>query len=182
VTSASSKTSLGFARLQAQRGVRVVALTSARNRDFVAGLGLYDAVVGYDEAGDLPREPSVLVDVAGDAHVRRAVHERLGEALQRSILVGATHWDRAQPGGGDPLPGPAPAMFFAPNQMRVRTKDWGAAGLAERFGASFRGLVAWSEGWLVRERVDGPGPALEAYRGVVGGEVSPAVGYVVQLT
>jgi hypothetical protein len=160
----------------------VRALTAARNCDFVAGLGLYDAVVGYDDAGALPREPSVLVDVAGDAHVRRAVHERLGEALQRSILVGATHWDRVQPGGGDPLPGPAPAMFFAPDQMRVRTKDWGAAGLAERFGASFRGLVAWSEGWLVRERVDGAGPALEAYRGVVGGKVSPALGYVVQLT
>lgn len=182
VTSASSKTSLGFARLQAQRGVRVVGLTSPRHRDVVAGLGLYDTVAVYDEAGALAREPSVLVDVAGDAAVRRAVHERLGDTLAQSILVGATHWDGARAAAADPLPGPAPSLFFAPDHLRTRSQEWGADGFAERFGASFGRLLAWSDGWLVPERVAGAGAALEAYRAVVAGDVGPTTGYVVQLT
>jgi hypothetical protein len=182
VTSASSKTSLGLARLQAERGVRVAGLTSARNRGFVDGLGLFDHVATYDEVGALAAEPSVLVDVAGDPRVRRAVHEHLGEALTRSILVGATHWERAVAADAEPLPGPAPVFFFAPDALRARTKEWGAAGFGQRFAESFHRLVDWTEGWLAHERVAGAGPALEAYRAVAAGEVRPATGYVVQLT
>jgi NADPH:quinone reductase-like Zn-dependent oxidoreductase len=182
VTSASSKTSLGFARLQAERGVPVAALTSERHRAFVEGLGLYDRVATYDDVGALPVERSVLVDVAGNPAVRRAVHERLGEALARSILVGATHWDRLAAGGADPLPGPAPSFFFAPDQLRVRMKEWGPAGFGQRFAESFHRLVDWSEGWLEHERVHGAEAALDAYRAVAAGRVRPATGYVVQIT
>jgi hypothetical protein len=182
VTSASSKTSLGLARLQAQRGVRVAGLTSARNRAFVEGLGLFDAVATYDDVGALATEPSVLVDVAGDAGVRRAVHEHLGGALTRSILVGATHWERVAAADAQPLPGPTPTFFFAPDALRARTQEWGAAGFGQRFAESFHRLVDWTEGWLAHERVEGAGPALEAYRAVAAGEVRPATGYVVQLT
>jgi NADPH:quinone reductase-like Zn-dependent oxidoreductase len=182
VTSASSKTSLGLARLQAERGVRVAGLTSARNRDFVEGLGLFDTVATYDAADTLARDPSVLVDVAGDAGVRRAGHEHLGDALTQSILGGATHWERAAAGDRAPLPGPAPTFFFAPDALRARTKEWGAAGFGQRFAESFHRLVDWTEGWLAHERVEGAGPALEAYRAVAAGDVRPATGHVIQLT
>jgi NADPH:quinone reductase-like Zn-dependent oxidoreductase len=182
VTSASSKTSLGLARLQAERGVSVSALTSGRHRAFVEGLGLYGQVATYDDVGALAVERSVLVDVAGNPGVRGAVHEHLGDALGRSILVGATHWDRAAAGADDPPPGPAPSFFFAPDQLRVRMREWGPGGFGQRFAESFHRLVDWSEGWLGHERVHGADAALEAYSEVAAGRVDPATGYVVQMT
>ena len=40
-----------------------------------------------------PWRPSVLVDVAGNQDVVRAVHHRLGDVLAASLIVGDTHWD-----------------------------------------------------------------------------------------
>ncbi|MPZ80460.1 MAG: DUF2855 family protein [Actinophytocola sp.] len=48
VTSASSKASLGIARLLAARGVDVTALTSPRNAAFVESVGSYAGTVTYD--------------------------------------------------------------------------------------------------------------------------------------
>ena len=49
VSSASSKTAYGAAWCMAGDDVRLIALTGARNRAFVEGLGAYQAVYGYDE-------------------------------------------------------------------------------------------------------------------------------------
>ena len=80
IASASSKTALAAAYMLAQReGVELVALTSARNTEFVADLGIYDRTVAYEEIGSLEREPATFVDVAGDAAVREAVHTHYGD-------------------------------------------------------------------------------------------------------
>jgi hypothetical protein len=182
VTSASSKTSLGLARLQADRGVPVVGLTSERHRTFVEGIGVYEQVVSYNALETLPVPPAAtLVDVAGSAAVRRVVHERLGGALARSILVGATHRDAAALADTAPLPGPAPAFFFAPDQLRARIREWGPAGFDARFAEAFAVLVGWSEEWLERRPVEGPAAALAAYREVAAGAAPPDAGYVVKL-
>jgi hypothetical protein len=91
LSSASSKTSLGLARLLTGRGVDVVALTSQRHAAFVSGLGVYANTLTYDQVTDLPTTEAVFVDVAGNATVRTAVHEHLRDRLVRSVLVGATH-------------------------------------------------------------------------------------------
>ena len=88
ISSASSKTSIALGHRVAARGAaRAVGLTSARNRDFVLALGCYDEVVTYDEIEAIDADrPSVYVDMAGSAPVRRAVHEHLGyRRSQRSL-------------------------------------------------------------------------------------------------
>src|SRR3712207_5248439 len=114
LSSASSKTAYGVAHVL-RDDVRVIGLTSARNRDFVEGLGLYDGVVPYEEAADAlggGDEALAFFAIAGDAAVREAVHRAAGDRLRHSELVGATHWDQLGGGQGD-LPGPAVSFFFA---------------------------------------------------------------------
>ncbi|MFX7283847.1 DUF2855 family protein, partial [Acinetobacter baumannii] len=72
VSSASSKTAYGAAWCLEQDDVEVIALTGARNRAFVEGLGCYDAVHGYDAVEALPADvPTLYLDLAGDATLRR---------------------------------------------------------------------------------------------------------------
>lgn len=61
-SSASSKTAYGTAFcLQAYPQVQRIALTSARNKDFVAGLGCYGAVAAYDELPQIdPANPRCM--------------------------------------------------------------------------------------------------------------------------
>jgi hypothetical protein len=183
VTSASSRTSLAIAYLAARRGVRVTGLTSARNVSFVEGLRVYDDVLPYAAAGTLERSDSALIDVAGALAVRRAVHERLGDRLRRSVLVGATHTSRRplrSLESHDRPPGPEPAFFFAPTRLHQRVRDWGRHSYQQRLRAAWDEYLTWCDGWLRIER-RGPEAALDAWREVVDGTASPATGLVLSL-
>lgn len=145
LSSASSKTAYGTAFCLAQRrttpdAVKIVGLTSPGNLEFTRALGCYDEVLCYDDvASSLPECAAVYVDMSGSAQVRAAVHRRLGELLQYSCAVGATHWDAAA--GDDDLPGPQPVLFFVPEQAAKRAAQWGPAGLAERVGAGWAAFM-----------------------------------------
>ena len=140
MSSASSKTAYGTAFCLAQRGgVSVVGLTSPANAEFTRSLGCYDDVLMYDEVATLPETPSVYVDFSGDAAVRAEVHGRLGEQLTYSCAVGGTHWDAL--GGGSELPGPAPVLFFAPEQARKRIAEWGPEGFQERMATAWTAFM-----------------------------------------
>ncbi|HVF31852.1 MAG TPA: DUF2855 family protein [Acidimicrobiales bacterium] len=183
LTSASSKTAAGAAFFLAEReGLEVVGLTSPAHRAFVEGLGVYDRVLGYDEVDGLPGGRAVLVDVAGSADARAAVHRHYGDDLARSVLVGGTHWDeQASPDARGPLPGPAPAMFFAPDQITKRTAEWGPGGFAERVRAAWSRAVAWSDGWLQVEHGRGPEAVQATYREVLAGRTAPSSGHVLSM-
>ena len=181
LASASSKTAFSLAYLLSKntRG-KVVGLTSAGNRKFVEGLGCYDRVVCYDEVGELASgEPSVFVDMAGDARVLRSVHEHLGEALKHSCQVGMTHWEAR--GENSDLPGPTPAFFFAPSQIEKRRKDWGAAGFLQRSGDAWRDFLAASEGWLEIVHGRGADAVERVYLSSVEGRVPPREGHILSL-
>ncbi len=125
LSSASSKTASALAFLLAREdGPEVLGLTSARSVPYARGLGVYDAVLSYDELGALPAGRTVYVDMAGDAEVRAGVHEHFAEDLAHSAVVGATHHERigAVPDG---LPGPRPTFFFAPDRVAKRSGEWG---------------------------------------------------------
>ena len=180
LTSASSKTAISLAFQLKQRGkARVVGLTSARNAAFVAGLGFYDQVVTYDAVADAPIEaPAVLVDFAGDAPLRRAVHERFGDALAYSCVVGGTHWE-AGPSDGR-LPGPRPIFFFAPDRIRKRAADWGPGGLDERHDAAWARFVADATRWMTVRHGVGPAAVAEVYQAVLEGRAGPEAGHILQ--
>jgi len=176
VTSASAKTSIGLAHRLHQRGRRVVGLTSPGNAAFCRSLGVYDEVLHYDEADRLDRAPSVLVDVAGDQDVVRAVHRRLDAGLALSLIVGDTHWDHEAGGGPADLPGPAPTFFFAPGQVAKRSQDWGEEELGRRMAQAWQDYAGWVTGWLTLRHAAGPDAVIEVFRTYLRGGVDPGLG------
>ena len=161
LSSASSKTAYGTAFCLSRRagGPTVHGLTSAANLDFTRGLGCYGQVSSYEQLQALdPSVPTVYIDFAGNAGLRRAVHEHFGAALRYSCSVGASHWETL--GGGGGLPGPKPEMFFAPAQAKKRVapppEGWGATGFEARLQEAWLALTQAMErppqAWLkIRE-------------------------------
>jgi hypothetical protein len=177
ISSASSKTSYGAAFLL--DGLHRIGLTSARNRDFTASLGCYDEVVTYDEIAEMTPTSTLFVDIAGDAAVRRAVHERLVPV--HSAVVGAAHHDAAPDLGDDELPGAPPTFFFAPDQMRKRHDDWGPDGVEEGHAAAWKRFAPVVTGWVDVTVADGPEGLRADWLETLAGATPPRTGHVVQL-
>jgi hypothetical protein len=181
LSSASSKTASALAfLLSARDGVEVVGLSSPRGGEFARSLGVYDHVLGYEEIDSLGGDPAVYVDMAGDAQVRKAVHDRLGRALVHSAVVGATHHDRMG-GVPDSLPGPRPTFFFAPDRVSKRTSDWGRDGFEQRLADAWRPYLQWCHGWLEVIEEDGPDALEAAYLDLLDGRIDPAKAHVLSL-
>jgi hypothetical protein len=193
LSSASSKTAYGTAFCLAQRrgtpgAPSVVGLTSSGHLDFTRSLGVYDSVRTYDEVPALnPRVPTVYIDFAGNATLRRAVHEHFGDALVYSSSIGGTHW--AELGSGAGLPGPRPVLFFAPAQIKQRSapppQGWGRDALEQRLGAAWTALldrVGRADGpWLHIVSARGA-PALEAaYASLLNGQADARTGLMLTL-
>jgi hypothetical protein len=182
-SSASSKTAIGSAFLGHERpGVRVVGLTSARNRAFVASLGCYDVVVAYGDEQSLPDGAAAFVDIAGNRDVVAGVHRRYGDDLRLSLIVGGTHWDHDAAVGMDPLPGPTPEFFFAPTQGAKRADDWGQDALDKKVGDAWHRFITWTDGWLELREVRGPEGVERTYHELLAGNIDPRVGYVCSMT
>ncbi len=195
LSSASSKTAFAtafcLARRRGQPGaLRVVGLTSAGNADFVRSLGCYDEVRLYDELPLLnATTQSVYVDFAGNASLRRAVHEHFAGTLGYSCSVGGTHWEAlAAPGSSALLPGPRPTLFFAPAQVKKRSapppEGWGRAGLESRIAAAWQEFIAAatrSAPWVQITERRGPEAALKAYAEVLTGHSDARQGLMLTL-
>lgn len=181
ISSASSKTAIAVAFLLAQReGVELVGLTSGRSIKFVEDLGVYARAVTYDSIDSLQRGPATFVDIAGDGGVRLAVHSHYGEELIHSMTVGVTHWEELGAGAGE-LPGPSPTLFFAPNRLTKRSKDWGPAELQSRVAAAWHPFCRWTGDWL--QIISGRGfeAVQSAYLDVLEGRVDPKSAHVLSL-
>lgn len=193
LSSASSKTAYGTAFCLAQRRgtpgtPAVVGLTSAGNLDFTRSLGVYDAVHGYGEVPALDAAvPTVYIDFAGNAALRRAVHEHFAAALVYSSSIGGTHWAELGPGAG--LPGPRPVLFFAPAQIKKRSAPapdgWGREALQQRLGAAWTAFLARigreDDPWLHIVTARGA-PALEAaYASLLDGRADARAGLMLSL-
>lgn len=183
ITSASSKTSIALAFVVAQRGsAKAVGLTSARNLDFVRQLGFYDEVRLYEDVASLSAdEPTVLVDMAGDATVNAAAHRHFGDALRYHCNIGATHWDARAAAPDEGLPGAKPEFFFAPGQIQKRSQDWGPEGLQERLGGAWGAFCDASDAWLRVVRGYGREAVEQVYLDTLAGRTRPAEGHVISL-
>jgi Protein of unknown function (DUF2855) len=181
VLSASSKTAIGFAYCaDARSGMDIIGVTSTRNHAFTHELGCYDEVVCYEDVRAIPAQaPIVSVDMSGSGPVLAAVHEHFGAALRHSMAIGRSHHE--SPPRPARMPGPEPAFFFAPTQVRKRLQDWGPRAYMERVGTALSRYVEWSRGWLAVERTSGPAAAEACWREVFEGQTSPGVGHVVSM-
>ena len=183
VTSASSKTALGLASVarQSSPGIRRIGLTSKGNVGFVEATGLYDEVVAY---GDLERVPvvrSVSVDFAGNADLLAQVHRHFDAALAHSALVGMTHIEaRSTFGGGETLPGPKPALFFAPDHAVAFFKAHGAEEGGKLVAAAWHDFLKAADGTVAIERHAGLEAARSVFTAMVAGQIDPAKGIVIE--
>ncbi len=183
VSSASSKTSLGFGHAMqrlARPGIRVVGLTSPGNRAFVEASGAYDAVATYDAIdGFDPSVPTVYIDMAGGAALLTRIHTRFGDNLVYSCRIGGTQWEDLA--GRMDLPGARPKFFFAPDQMVKRHGDWGPGGFDTRFGEAWQSVLQPASGWLAIVDERGPDAVERRYRETLEGRVPPDQGLVLSL-
>ncbi len=181
VASASSKTALALAALlRARGGVEVVGLTSARNAEFVGSVGYYDRVIRYGEVDQLDTTvPTVLVDMGGDGAVLAEVHGHLADSLQHSCQVGATHWEQVR--FGAELPGPTPALFFAPDHVQRRVAEWGPSGFDERVGTAWDAFTESAAGWLRIVEHRGPDAVRAAFDEVLEGRLPADQAAVISL-
>jgi hypothetical protein len=180
-SSASSKTAIAAAFLLTQRqGVEVIGLTSPRNAEFVAELGVYSRCVTYDAIDSLPPGPATFVDFAGDGAVRNAVHSHYGDGLAHSMAVGVTHWEEVGT-GGSALPGPPPAFFFAPDRVNKRSADWGRAQLEQRVAEAWHPFCEWIADRLEVVHDRGFEGLRSAYLDVLEGRVDARAAHVISL-
>lgn len=179
LSSASSKTAYGTAFLLRGKGPQVVGLTSPGHVAFTQSLGCYDRVLPYDAVRQLsPAAPAAYLDLAGSAHVRARLREHLGERLVHESAVGVTHQELS---GAQALSGSRTTVFFAPDQMRKRSADWGRAGLDQRFAQAWRSFADAAEGWVDVVTSRGPQALREVWLEVLAGRSAPRLGHVVTL-
>lgn len=179
LTSASSKTALGLAYQLSQRGVAVIGLTSPAHVDFLKSLGWFATVAPYGDIETLAVEtPVAIVDFAGNPEVIGRLHIRFGDAIAHSAIVGATHWDAAPK--AETLPGPARALFFAPDQIRKRFADWGPEEFGRRYAEAMAAFIAASP-WLKLRDLRGPEGLAQAWTASVAGSAPADTGLIVKL-
>lgn len=187
LSSASSKTAYGTAFCIGRRAGHPerVGLTSRGNLDFVRSLGCYEQVLAYDELAALDaRTAAVYVDFAGSAPLRAAVHRHLGDSLRHSCAVGGSHWEALRVEAADPLPGPAPQLFFAPAQAQRRAapppQGIGPRGLEQAIAGAWHAFVETlstaSPPWLVVRTGHGPQAVAAALTALVDGAADPREG------
>jgi hypothetical protein len=179
LSSASSKTAYGAAFLLRGMGPALIGLTSTRNVAFTESLGCYDRVLPYDAVGELSAEtPTAYLDVSGSADVRARLHEHLGDRLVHEAVVGLTSQEQA---GAQALAGPRTTVFFAPDQMRKRTGDWGREVLDRRFAAAWERFAPAAENWVDVVEGHGPEALRAAWLEVLAGRSLPRTGHVLAL-
>ncbi len=182
LSSASSKTAFGLAHLlhTQRKDIRVIGLTSASNTDFVTSLGCYDEVVTYDRVTSLPVDsPVAFVDMAGNSELRATLHRHFGDQMKYSGRIGLTH--RSTSPDEPELPGAKPIMFFAPDQIRKRAKEWGPGGIDARFGAAWSSFAPMLDRWLTVTEGHGEGPVKQVYLDTLNGRVPPDRGHILSL-
>ena len=179
MSSASSKTAYGAAALLQGQGPELVGLTSPGNVAFTESLGCYDRVLSYDAVSALRADiPTAYLDLAGSAELRASLRAHLGDQLVHDAVVGVTHQERGAAGA---QPDTRTSFFFAPDQMRKRTGEWGRAVLDQRFADAWHRFAPTVAGWVDVVVHTGPVELRDIWLEVLSGKTSPRDGHVVAL-
>ena len=180
ITSASSKTAIGLAdRLLGSR-IATVGLTSARNEDFVRGLGRYDMVAAYGELDSFTLVgPILVVDFTRDTALLDAIYRRFAGELAHTALVGLTHNAGGfQAPDAPELGAPEPDRFFAPAAEERAVAVEGSTGYYARYDRAEANFVTTASAWLGVRHGVGPESIADAFRTLLSGRQRPEVGHV----
>lgn len=182
VASASSKTAIGLAVALSRDDAAppAIGLTSSRNKDMVAGLGLYESVATYEAVKSIDRAvPTVIVDMSGNGSVLSDLHAHLGDNMRHCSNVGITHYEDNRMGPG--FIRERSALFFAPGHIQKRAKEWGPGVFDKKSFDFWRDAAVQSRAWLKVERARGPGELEAVFHRVRKGDIRPEVGVIVDL-
>lgn len=182
LSSASSKTSFGLAYLLNQiTGIKVIGLTSAGNSGFVEGMGIYDEVVTYQGIKELSADEKVVfVDMAGNRAVLAELHHHYTDNMAYSCGVGITHWESRDGENPANLPGARPKMFFAPDQIQKRHKEWGPEKYQAKLGDAWNSFINEVDGWVKIIHAQGNDAVAQTYQRVLN-SAPPDEAYVLSL-
>lgn len=171
LSSASSRTAHGTAFLLRGNGARVVGLTSPGNVEYTTELASYDEVLPYGSEESVPG-PAVHLDVAGNPKVTEALRAALGDRLVKEWIVGIA----SQPSGGGaaPLPDGRTGLFFAPDQIRLRTTQWGRDGFEARLADAWRRFLPVAPDLITTEH--GPEAFQRAWTSLLARPLTPGLG------
>ncbi len=185
VSSASSKTAYGTAYcLRGQIDVKLIALTSERNRAFVTDLGCYDDVKSYEETEQIdPSLSTLYLDFSGDDLLRATIHHHFGAALVYDCYAGSAQNTQFLQKAA--LPGPEPKLYFAPVQIKKRNIDWGHEEVNRRFNAAQLAFIDRisrpGEEWMRVVEHAGFDAAAALIEQMHDGRIDPRAGHVVLL-
>jgi len=179
--SASSKTAMGTAFCLKERArIKVTGLTSEGNKDFTEKTGFYDEVYTYDTITDMnPDVKTAIVDMAGNGTVMNIVYDHYEENIVYNCMVGKSHWQGAAP--TTPKLGAPAKMFFAPDRVKRRMKDWGGQGFAKNLASRWLPFCDTAKNWLDIETSEQVTDLLKTYKDFLDGKASPAKGYLFKI-
>lgn len=180
VGSGSSKTAIGtaYAIKSDASPPALTGLTSARNKETVERLRLYDEVVEYDQIEKLDRNtPTVIIDMSGDGGVLGRLHKLLGDNMKYTSNVGVTHFEANEM--GPDFNRDRSAMFFAPGHIQKRAKDWGPGEFEKRAHKFWSEASQKSRSWLTIQEARGVDAIDHAWREVLGGKTPASAAWAV---
>jgi hypothetical protein len=182
VISASSKTSigLGYALTADTDAPTSIGLTSKRNQEWVASLGLYDQAINYNALEEIDASiPTVIVDMSGNSQLLADIYAHLGDSLVHCLNVGLTHWSE---GGKDTgIPAEKREFFFAPSHIQMRIKQWGHEGFDSKSSQFVTDSSNKSADWMKIEKLDGVEQLADIYADVCAGKLPPEKALVIEL-
>jgi len=183
ILSASSNTAIGVAYGVAEdpNGPPQIGVTSSRNLNFVKSLGIYNDAVTYDALEDVPSDkPTVIIDMSANGVVLDRLHSHLGEHMKHCANVGFTHWDESTLGDG--FIKERSAMFFAPDHIDKRIKEWEPGALPMKTFQYWHMASVKSQDWLELQFLDGLDALTDKYQDVLKGELAPERGLIINLS
>lgn len=179
LTSASSKTAFALAYLLANREsdkkkVSIVGLTSPGNVAFVESMGFYDEVRVYDDAANLQKKNTVIVDFAGNLDVLKTIADSLTDQLKFTSMVGMVDWKNS---GDAKAKGVDGQFFFAPAFIRDVYKKWGIELFQTNLAKAWNAFQGSAESLLDIQEINGFEAAQQLYLEMLAGKSSAQVGY-----
>ncbi|MVZ97139.1 DUF2855 family protein [Sphingorhabdus sp. IMCC26285] len=181
MTSASSKTAMGLASVAKDLSLDIkrIGLTSKGNVAFVEKCGLFDQILAYEDIAQLPQEPSVSVDFAGNSQLLHDIHAVLGNQLKYSCLVGATHVEARGLGGGGEMAGPKPILFFAPDHAVASIQELGPKAFGEAVAKSWKSFLGAVDGVVAVDKRQGLDNAAKSFAETLEGRTDPQKGIII---
>ena len=179
ITSASSKTAYGTAQIlrTIMPDVRLVGLTSAGQTAFVEQTGCYDDVISYDDLSqDTVAESDWILDFSGDQGRLSKLRSHHSTATERTLLIGATDVEaqglREKVSIGH--------VFFAPDEVRRYTKEWGSEEFQKRYFQHWQSFVKHFKPLLSEHSQSGAQAIVKQFQQFLNGKVDPKVMHVLK--